>query len=344
MDTLSFPGLGLSFELNRVAFTVFGRDIYWYGILFGLAFILAVAFIVRRVRTFGLDSDRMIDVLLGTVIGGIVGARLYYVAFSGDTYTFGRLFAIREGGLAFYGGVIGAVVLMALMCRVRRVKFLPACDLLASSLLLAQSVGRWGNFVNVEAFGSNTGLPWGMTSAGITDYLSAYQGQLAGIGVGVDPARPVHPTFFYESIWCLVGFLLVSLYIKRRKFDGEITLIYLFWYGLGRVWIEGLRTDSLLVGSVRVSQALAGLCVIVCAIAWVSLRKKAAASPGSRPLYVDTEEGKSVLDGSFYSQKKEEPVTAPAEEKDNGASPSAPDSDEGEAIGITDDDTGATEE
>lgn len=303
METLSFPGLGFSLNLNRVAFTIFGREIYWYGILFGIAFIVAVLYIIKRVREFGLDADRMIDVLLGSVIGGIIGARLYYAAFSGETYTLTRLLNIREGGLALYGGVIGALLILALMCKIRKVRILPICDLFAGALLIAQAIGRWGNFVNIEAFGSNTTLPWGMTSPSIVHYLTAYQANLAAIGVNVDPNMPVHPTFLYESLWCLVGFIFLALYIKHRKFDGEVTLIYLFWYGLGRAWIESLRTDSLMVGSLRVSQLVAIFCVATCAVLWILTRRKVAANP-DHVLYVDSEEGQAVLDGTFYKKRK----------------------------------------
>ncbi len=307
IELVKFPGLGFGVELNRVAFTVLGRPVYWYGILFGLSFIAAALYIVKRVKEFGLDADRMIDVLLGTVIGGIIGARLYYVAFSWDTYqgNLMKIINVREGGLALYGGVIGAALAGYLMCRLRGVKFIPLCDLFFSGMLLAQAIGRWGNFVNVEAFGSNTTAPWGMTSDSIVRYLEWQKEVLAASGVIIDPAMPVHPTFFYESAWCLIGFAVLAVFTKRRRYDGQLSLMYLGWYGLGRFFIEGLRTDSLMWGGVRVSQALAGLCVVIAVALLLYFRQKikAAEDPEFMKLYVNTAEGQAVLAGTFYPQK-----------------------------------------
>lgn len=322
-ETLSFPGLGLEFDMDRVAFTVFGNPIYWYGILIAAAFLLGAVYVLRRVKDFGLDGDRVMDVILGGVLLGIVGARLYYVLFSWDTYRDDLLliFNIRQGGIAIYGGVIGAVLAAVLMCRWRKVRLLPLLDVVAGGLLLGQAVGRWGNFVNIEAFGSNTAAVWGMTSPSIQNYLMAHKNDLAAIGAVVDPSMPVHPTFFYESVWCLLGFAFVAWFTKRRRFDGELWLIYIGWYGLGRFFIEGLRTDPLLIGSIRVSQLVALLCVIASVLTLVVLRSRIKRSndPSYLPLYVNTEEGQAVLAGEFY--KKSE---ADAEKEDES-------SEEGEA-------------
>lgn len=305
-ETLYFPGLGWSFQLNRVAFSIAGRPIYWYGIIIGMAFIIASLYVIKRVREFGLDADRMIDVLLGTMVGGIIGARLYYVAFSWDTYRgdLMKIFNIRLGGLAFYGGVIGGLLAAFLMCRLRKVKLLPLADLFFPALLIGQSIGRWGNFVNIEAFGGNTTAPWGMTSTSITRYLEYQQEALAATGMMVDPSLPVHPTFFYESLWCLIGFVLLAFYTKHRRYDGELSLMYLFWYGLGRSWIEGLRADSLMAGSFRISQLLAILCVAASAALMILIRLRMKKNPESvRPLYVNSEEGQAILNGTFYPKK-----------------------------------------
>lgn len=306
-ETLSFPGLGLEFDINRVAFSVFGLPIYWYGILIAAAFLLGMLYVLRRVKTFGLDGDRLMDVLFGGVLLGIVGARLYFVLFSWDSYKDNLLsiFNIRSGGLAIYGAIIGAVLAAVVICRMRRVRLLPALDVAVGGLLLGQAIGRWGNFVNIEAFGSNTSLPWGMHSDSIKYYLAANQSRLAAIGVTVDPQMPVHPTFLYESLWCLLGFLFIAWYTKRRRFDGELTLIYLGWYGFGRVFIEGLRTDPLLIGTVRVSQIVALLCVLASVILLLVIhsRIRRANAPDFMPLYVNTEEGQSVLAGTFYKKK-----------------------------------------
>ncbi len=322
-ETLSFPGLGLQFHLNRVAFQIGGFAIYWYGIIIAVAFLAGMLYAFKRVRIFGLDADRVVDVALGAIIGALVGARLYYVIFSWDEFS-GNLLSIfntRQGGIAIYGGVIGGFLAGWAMCKWRRVRFLPMADLAVGSIILGQAIGRWGNFVNVEAFGGNTSMPWGMTSPGITAYLRAQAGELADIGMKVDPALPVHPTFLYESVWCLIGFALIALYTKHRRFDGELVLFYAAWYGAGRFVIEGLRTDSLLIGTMRVSQLVALLCVIVSVTVWIVVRSRIhrSADPDYLRLYVETEEGQSVLAGTFY-QKPE----AGQEASGDSAEPSEP--------------------
>lgn len=305
-ETLSFPGLGLELELNRVAFTVFGHSIYWYGILIAVAFLAGALYVLLRSKTFGLDKDRIMDVVLGSVLLGIVGARLYYVLFSWSAYkdNLVSIFYIWEGGVAIYGGIIGGVLAALLVCKWRQVKLLPMLDLAAGGLLLGQAIGRWGNFVNMEAFGVNTSVKWGMISQTISWYLKQHVDDLARIGVTVDPNQPVHPTFFYESIWCLLGFAFIAWFTRRRRFDGEIALIYLGWYGLGRFFIEGLRTDSLLLGTMRISQIVALLCVIVSVLGlFLTISKmKRANDPDFMPLYVNTDEGKAVIAGTFYKK------------------------------------------
>lgn len=315
---VSFPGLGIGeFEINQTAFTIPGIDwpVRWYGVIIAAGFLLAFLYILKRTRTFGLDPDRVLDVIIGGVIGGIVGARLYYVIFSWELYADDpiSIFYLWKGGIAIYGGVIGGFLVGYLICRWRKVKFLPMADLAVGGLILAQAIGRWGNFVNIEAFGSNTTLPWGMAGPAVQRYLQSQQAALAAQGVIVDPTMPVHPTFFYESAWCLIGFLLIAWYTKRRRFDGELTLLYAAWYGAGRAVIEGLRTDSLMWGPVRVSQALAIILVIaaVAVEAWVRKRiRDHAGYPDYLKLYVDTEEGQAILAGTFY-QKKTEADTRP---------------------------------
>lgn len=306
-ETLSFPGLGLEFDINRVAFTVFGISIYWYGVLIAAGFLLGAVYTLRRVKTFGLDGDRFMDLILGGIVFGIICARLYYVIFSWDTYADDPIsvFYVRKGGLAIYGGVIGVGIAALLVCRWRKIKRLPALDLGVGGLFIGQAIGRWGNFVNIEAFGSNTTLPWGMHSNSIEYYLQSQQAHLASIGVTVDPSMPVHPTFLYESVWCLLGFLFVAWYTKRRRFDGELSLFYIGWYGLGRFFIEGLRTDPLLIGTVRVSQIVALLCVIASAVMLIMVhsRIRRANDPCYLPLYVNTPEGQAVVSGEFYKKK-----------------------------------------
>ena len=258
---VSFPKLGLEFDINRVAFSLFGLDIYWYALLIMTGFILAVLYASRSVRHFDIKLDPLIDVVLVGLFFGIVGARAYYVLFRLDNYsTLWDMINIRDGGLAIYGGVIAAFDSGLIMCKyVEKVEILPIFDIASVGFLIGQSIGRWGNFMNQEAFGSQTDLPWGMYSDN-----TYYYEMVDGISKKVGPTT-VHPCFLYESIWCLVGFLILH-FVSRNfyKFKGQIFLSYLVWYGLGRAWIEGLRTDSLwLVDNViKVSQLLAILCVV----------------------------------------------------------------------------------
>lgn len=251
--TISFPGLGLSFNPSRVAFSIGSKPIYWYGIIIAAGFLLAVYYAMRRADQFGLTQDNIIDMLICAVPLAIVGARAYYCLFSWNLYKDDpiRVLYIWEGGLAIYGGVIGAAIGLFLYTKVKKVKTSALLDIGGLGLLIGQSIGRWGNFMNREAFGAQTDsfLRMGLTDAsGATIY--------------------VHPTFLYESVWNAIGLLILHFYSKRRKFDGQIFLMYLGWYGLGRMFIEGLRTDSLYVGSsnLRVSQLLAGICFLAVVI------------------------------------------------------------------------------
>ena len=246
--TISFPALGLNLDINRVAVNLFGKDIYWYGIIICLGFVLAALYVNRRTQEFGVTSDNLMDCLIICVPVGIISARIYYVAFEWGYYSQhpNEIIAIWKGGIAIYGAVIGVVIALAVYSRIKKLSFASLCDLAAFGLLIGQCIGRWGNFVNGEAHGGATSLPWGMS---------------------IDGASPVHPTFLYESLWNFVGFLVLHFYSKKRKFKGEMALLYVAWYGLGRAWIEGLRTDSLYLGPVRVSQLLAGIsCIAAIAV------------------------------------------------------------------------------
>ena len=280
-NLVQFPGLGLSFEINRVAFSIGNFNIYWYGILIGTGMLLALLWAFRIAPKIGINVDRMIDVIFIGALMAIVCARAYYVAMAPFSYSsVWEMLDIRDGGIAIYGAVLGAFLFGGLACRWRKVPLLPMFDLTAVGFLIGQAVGRWGNFVNQEAFGTNTDAPWGMISERTISYLIGVQQELAEQGVTVDPFSPVHPTFLYESLWCLVGFIALALYFKHRRFNGEVLLLYIVWYGLGRFWIEGLRTDSLyLVGSLRASQLLAGVSCIVALIALVVLRGRHRGEP-----------------------------------------------------------------
>lgn len=272
---VQFPGLGLEFTINRVALSIGGFNIYWYGVIIAAGMVLAMLFAFRNADDFGINSDRLIDVILVGAVMAIVCARIYYIVFAPFKYeSIWQMIDIRQGGIAIYGAVIGAFVFGGLMAKIRRIPILPLFDLVGICFLIGQGVGRWGNFVNQEAFGSNTTLPWGMYSEGTCNYLSSVQETLAAQGVAVDPSLPVHPTFLYESIWCLLGFFLLWAYMKHRKFHGELILMYVMWYGAERFFVEGLRTDSLMVGSFRISQVIAAVSVIAALCIWLALRKK----------------------------------------------------------------------
>ncbi len=276
-NIVTFPGLGLSFEISRVAFSIGGMNIYWYGVLIALGLMLAICFGFRHCAEFGIDGDAMVDAIIVGVIMAILCARAYYVAMSPFSYdSILEMLDIREGGIAIYGGIIGAIVFGGLACKWKKIPVFAMFDLTAMGFLIGQCIGRWGNFVNQEAFGCNTTLPWGMYSAATEDYLRSSVVTVPN-GATIDPTMPVHPTFLYESLWCLVGFVALRLYMKKRRFNGDIALLYAIWYGLGRFWIEGLRTDSLLLVpsmGLRASQLVAGVAVVAGLVAEIILRRK----------------------------------------------------------------------
>ena len=298
METVSFPGLGLSFHFNN-SISIGPFTITYYGIIIAVGMILAMVYAYKNFRKVGVDPDKATDAILGGIIGGIIGARLYYVIFSWKDFKDSPIdiFKIWEGGLAIYGGLLGALAIGVLIAKWRKVHISSLLDIAGIGFLLGQGMGRWGNFFNVEAFGDNTNLPWGMTGPKVVAYLTEHQSQLAAVGISVDPNMPVHPTFLYESLWCLAGFVLLALYLKHRKFDGEVFLMYLGYYGLERFLVEGLRTDSLMIGSLRVSQLLAGVLVIVSVVAILVIRSKIKNNHDEtyRKLFVLTEEGQKIL-------------------------------------------------
>lgn len=293
MNVVSFPGLGLEFELNRVAFNLFGKDVYWYGVIIAVGFILAVFYGCRRAAPFGVDQDKVIDMLFFAVPAALIGARAYYVIFYLDLYLddagrfeWGKAIAIWDGGLAIYGGIIAAVLAAAIYCKVRKQPFWSYADCGAYGFLIGQLIGRWGNFMNVEAYGGVTELPWRMCSTKIARELLA-EGQIGAEAYEriLDGTLGVHPTFLYESLWNLLGLvLLILLFRKGRKFNGQVFLCYVIWYGAGRTVIEGLRTDSLyLFGTgLRISQVIGILSVVAAAVLYL-VRKKTA-GPASAPL------------------------------------------------------------
>lgn len=288
--TVYFKGFSheISFNVSSIlaSFDIFGRhiDIHWYGAIIAFGFTLAVLFGGRRAWVWKMSIDKMLDVLIYGTVAGIAGARLYYVFSRWDYY--GRHLSdipkIWNGGLAIYGGLIGGVAAAYIVCKVRKMNFRNLLDLCAMSFLLAQGIGRWGNFANQEAFGINTDMPWGMTSEKVQTYLIANMSELTAKGMDVDPAGYVHPTFLYESIWCLVGFVLLWIIcMKARKFSGQIALCYGVWYGAERMIVEGLRTDSLYIGSttIRVSQLLSAVLMLICLVLLIALTVKYTKHP-----------------------------------------------------------------
>lgn len=284
---VEFPGLGLEMILNRVAFRIGSFEVYWYGVLIGLGLALAMAWLFWKAKDFGVDADKFVDLMIVGALFGVLGARLYYVLFSttpGEFQTIWEFFDLRRGGLGFYGALVFGLLAAYFMCKWKKVRFLPLADLVAVGFMIGQCVGRWGNFVNQEAFGTNTTLPWGMYSESTRIFFEQQQAALAARGIAVDPLAPVHPTFLYESLWLLLGFILLSVYLKRRKFDGEILLMYLAWNGAGRAVIEGLRTDSLYIGTVRVSQLIAIL-IMIGSIVWI-VRERSKIKKAQNPAYL----------------------------------------------------------
>ena len=291
---ISFPKLDWTFHIKPTAFTVGGIAIQWYGIIIAFGIILALLYCFPKMRRFGIDSDRATDAVLGGIIGGIIGARLYFVIWKWDEYKWDlkSIINTRQGGLAIYGGIIGALAVGIIICKIRKVKILPMLDVTALGFLIGQGIGRWGNFVNQEAFGCNTDFFLGMTGGRIQQYL-ADSGNASLIW-----NQTVHPCFLYESVWCILGFLILSAWSKRRKYDGQIFLMYLAWYGAERFIVEGLRTDSLMMGNARVSQVLSAVICVVSIILQIIMFSKYRRDPESCTLYAHTEESRLLIEES----------------------------------------------
>ena len=268
-SVIRFPFLG-NLTLNPPAsFPIFGREIYFYGVIIALGFVLGILYCARRAPEFGISSDSVYDMMIWMIPLSILGARLYFVLFQTEYYFAhpAEILAVWEGGLAIYGGIISGVLVAFVFCRVRHIAFLDMLDLMSFGVLIGQALGRWGNFFNREAFGAETEIfcRMGLTAP---DGTTVY----------------VHPTFLYESLWNLLGlaFLIYFTRSGRRRYSGQVSLMYFFWYGLGRSWIEGLRTDSLYLAhtGIRVSQLLSILIVCVSGtILLINRNKNTAAAP-----------------------------------------------------------------
>lgn len=254
--TITFPMFGDGFSITAPgSYSIFGLTLYWYGTIIAIGFLLAVIYVTKRSKQFGLTQDNIIDMLICAVPSAVIGARVYYVIFNFSLYkdNLWDIFKIRDGGLAIYGAIIFAVLAVIIYCKVKKMPMGPFFDIGALGLLIGQAAGRWGNFMNREAFGRETTV---FCRMGLTDS--------SGNTIFV------HPTFLYESLWNLLGLLLLHLFSKsgKRRYDGQIFAMYVAWYGFGRMLIEGLRTDSLYLFStgLRVSQVLAALSVIVAVV------------------------------------------------------------------------------
>ena len=247
INQISFPGMGLSFSVSRSLFSVFGIPVYTYGLLIALGVCLAFIYAAREVKKTSISQDDFINMFIIGLPAAIVCARIYYCIFSWDAYKddLWQILNIRGGGLAIYGGVIGAAAVVLIYCKIKRLSVGSVLDILAVGLLIGQAIGRWGNFVNGEAFGAECNLPWAMTIVRGTRTI----------------AESVHPTFLYESLWNAAGVAVLILLKRKKVFEGELACCYMVWYGIGRMSIEGLRADSLYLGPFRVSQLLSAVLV-----------------------------------------------------------------------------------
>lgn len=284
---VTFPKLGLEFFINSTAFSIGTFEVKWYGVIIATGLLLAVLYGMKRAPYFGVDPDKLLDAIIVGVICAVAGARLYYVAFTWDYFKNDPLRIItdfHEGGLAIYGGIIGGLVGGCIVAKVRKINVCACLDLAALGFLIGQGMGRWGNFTNQEAFGTPTDLPWGMSSANT--------GNIA-----------VHPCFLYESLWCLIGFVLLHFFSKKYvKYKGQIFLMYLVWYGFERMIVEGLRTDSLYVPfsifgyTPRVSQVLSAILVVAGIALLIIFRNR-------RDRF-----GAMIIDGKMVSKKVKDEV------------------------------------
>lgn len=315
-DEILFPKLGIDLHVDSEAFSLFGLVVSWYGLLITVGMLIAMVYFFKNSERFGLDSNRAMDGIIAGVIGGIAGARAYYVAFHWPDYAgdWRAIFNIRAGGLGIYGGIIGALLIGSVACKIRKVRLLPMYDLIALGFLIGQGIGRWGNFTNHEAFGGNTEWVTGMTSGKIQAWIATHYPDGS-----VSPDIPVHPCFFYESVWCLLGFVVLHFISKKRKFDGEVFLCYLAWYGTGRFFIEALRTDSLYLGTIKVSQLVAVVTVTAAVILLCVGFSHAKRMGADYQLYVNTEESRELL--AEAARKEREELEKHARKKEKNAPP-----------------------
>ena len=277
---IEFPNLGIYLANVGKSITVFNFDIAFYGITIGIGMLMGILIASWQAKRIGVNPEHVVDVAMYGIVFGIIGARIYYVAFSWDMYKDDPLsvFNLREGGLAIYGGVIAAIITVIVFAKIKKLSAPQLFDTVGVGLVTGQAIGRWGNFFNREAFGEYTDNLFAMRlpldavrKSDVTELMREHMETIDGVEF-----IQVHPTYLYESLWCVMVLIVMILYTKHRKFDGEVFLIYLLGYGLGRVWIEGLRTDQLLlpVVGLPVSQLLAGVLIVGSLITIIVVRLK----------------------------------------------------------------------
>lgn len=240
--------------MNRVAFSLFGIDVMWYGVLIAIGMVIAVSIAVREGKRVGIEEEDIVDLALYLIPIGIIGARIYYVIFSWGNYSSNPMdvFNIREGGLAIHGGIIAGILTGIVYSKLKKINFFKLADVAILGVPLAQAIGRWGNFINQEAHGGPTSLPWGIVIDG----------------------QKVHPTFLYESMWDVIVFIIIFSRRRKKKFDGQNIAEYLVLYSFGRFFVEGLRTDSLMLGPIRMAQFISLIGIVVGIVLYVVLLKR----------------------------------------------------------------------
>lgn len=259
MNVISFPKLNIVMKVYREAFSIGQKPVYWYALIILTGFLLALAFVSLTCEKRGVKKDTVFDIGLYGLFFGIIGARIYYVIFSFDEFknNLWNIFKIWEGGLAIYGGIIAAFITAFIYCRIKKLSFFKIADVCAPGLLIGQAIGRFGNFVNCEVYGGTTDLPWGMS---------------------INGAAPVHPLFLYEALWNILGFILIVLFRDKKKADGQVICFYLFWYSLGRLFLEGMRnTDYILYvipEVLGISQLVAGILIVLSAVVFALVTRK----------------------------------------------------------------------
>lgn len=322
-NVISFPGLGIGeFTVNPVAFTIFGYDIMWYGIIITIGMLAGFFVALRGAKIEKIKTDDVLDLAIFLIIFSMVGARLYYVLMTLENYhSFWDVINVRKGGLAIYGGVIAGAITVFIVAKVKKISAAKMYDMVAPGLILGQVIGRWGNFTNAEAHGTETDLPWRM---GIM-----YEGSTT--------THYYHPTFLYESLWNLIGFIILMAFYKKKKYNGQIALMYITWYGFGRFFIEGLRTDSLYFmksvfgETIRVSQVVGALCFIFGIIFMIICSRRAKDRALDNEAYdrvYSSEHDLLIHDGVAPTDKGENySVVDEAPDKDKGEAEDTSDSD-----------------